>query len=255
MKIDKRIIKCVVFDLDGTIYFGKELAEKANEVISYARTKYGSIAFATNNSALKREKIFDRLISMGIKDIEVNDVMNSTYIIPSYLKSNGIDRVWSIGTNDLKMELSEKGINPSSNNPQAIIIGYNPKFVLTDIEEALNVYSEDCKIIVANVERSYPKSHNVLTPGCGAIVASFCHTVNRKIDVILGKPEPDMLLTVAKEKKVLPENILMVGDSYISDITMANKIGAQSIWINSNKTNTNNIGNVIQCLRQILSVI
>lgn len=253
MKIDKSIIKCVVFDLDGTIYFGRELAERANEVISYAREKYGSIAFATNNSALKREKIFERLTSMGIKDIEVNDVMNSTYIIPSYLKSNGIDRVWSIGTNDLKEELYEQGINPSSSEPQAIVIGYNPNFNLLDIEEALKVYSDDCKIIVANLERSYPKSHNIMTPGCGAIVASFCHTVNREVDVILGKPEPDMLLTVANEKKVLPENILMIGDSFISDIVMANRIGAQSIWINSNTTN--NSDNEVQCLKQILSVI
>ena len=253
MKIDKTIVKCVVFDLDGTIYFGRELAEKANEVISYAREMYGSIAFATNNSALKREKIFERLTSMGIKDIEVNDVMNSTYIIPSYLKSNGIARVWSIGTNDLKEELYEQGINPYSTEPQAIVIGYNPDFNLLDIEEALKVYSDDCKIIVANLERSYPKSHNIMTPGCGAIVASFCHTVNREVDVILGKPEPDMLLTVANEKKVLPENILMIGDSFISDIVMANKIGAQSIWINSNPTN--NSDNEVQCLKQILSVI
>lgn len=253
MKIDKSIIKCVVFDLDGTIYFGRELAERANEVISYAREKYGSIAFATNNSALKREKIFERLTSMGIKDIEVNDVMNSTYIIPSYLKSNGIDRVWSIGTNDLKEELYEQGINPSSNEPQAIVIGYNPNFNLLDIEEALRVYSDDCKIIVANVERAYPKAHNVMTPGCGAIVASFCHTVNRNIDVILGKPEPDMLLTVANEKKVSPINVLMVGDSLVSDISMAKKIRAQSVLISKTLCDEDTVK--INRLKDLLEII
>ena len=43
-------IKLFAFDLDGTLYFGEEIAPGATELINYLREKY-KIAFFTNNSS------------------------------------------------------------------------------------------------------------------------------------------------------------------------------------------------------------
>lgn len=236
--VEKEKIKCVVFDLDGTIYIGDRLVEAANEVIDYARKKYGRIGFATNNSALKREQIYDRLVKMGVEGIHVNDVVNSSYLISRYLINNSYRNVWCIGTDNLKEELEQHGIDPISKSPQAFVIGYNPNFELQEIEEALKAYKDDCRIIVANMEKVYPRKGGILSPGCGAIVAAFCHTVDRDVDEIIGKPSRTMLTTLAHDKGVRVEEVLMVGDSITSDYQMAKQCGAQAIWISTRQVNS-----------------
>lgn len=233
-------IKCVVFDLDGTIYLGdKQLNDGANEFIKYAREKYGKVFFATNNSALTRNQVFDRLLKLGI-DLKNEEVINSSYLIVKYLINNHIRDVWCLGTQNLCEELVQHGINPKSESPQYIVVGYNYNFSLSHIEEALSHYNEGCKIIVANKERAYPRDGGVLTPGAGAIVAAFLYTVNRKEDIIIGKPSTMMLETIAQQENLLPANILMIGDTYESDIKMAEDFGAVGLLItNGKKSNCN----------------
>lgn len=224
-------LKCVIFDLDGTIYFGsRQLAEKANEVINYARKKYGKVFFATNNSALSRHHVYERLCNLGVA-LQENEVINSSYLMGEYIKQQKITDVWCLGTNDLCEEISQAGIEVKSTKPQAIVIGYDYQFAMKQFEEVLKYYSPECKIIIANMERIYPRDNGILTPGCGAIGAAFLHIVNRTDYDVVGKPSVLMLDTIAKKYDFQPNEILMVGDTYESDIKMAKNYGAQTILI------------------------
>ena len=254
IKVDKDNIKCVVFDLDGTIYFGnKQLGERANDVIEYTRKKYGRVFFATNNSALTQNQVYNRLVNLGI-DLKEDEVINSSYLISKYLEQNNIKDVWCIGTDDFKGELIKHKINPSSNKPKAIVIGYNYNFQLSHIEDALRYYNDDCRIIVANKERTYPRDGGIVTPGAGAIVSAFLHTVNRQEDIVLGKPSALMLATIANKEHLLPYNILMIGDTYESDIKMAQTFGSQSVLITNGKNiayNCNQVNYIKDLLEEL----
>ena len=232
--LNTNILKCVAFDLDGTIYFGsRQLAPRAQDVIDFARKKFGRVCFITNNSALTRYQVYQRLCQLGVS-VDEDEVLNSSYLISRYLISNKINNVWCIGTENLCQELKVNGIEPKSENPDAIVIGYDYNFALPYIEEALKVYNPKCQIIVANIERAYPRDNGILTPGTGAIAAAFLHTVNRTDSVILGKPNILMIDTVAKMYNLAAEEILIVGDTYESDIQMAETYGAQSVLIKNN---------------------
>lgn len=224
-------IKCVVFDLDGTIYFGDKLAERANEVISYCRHKFGHVYFATNNSAKTRVEIYEKLIKMGV-DTKLDEILNSGYIMVEYLKKSNLKEVFCLGTDSLIKELQDNDINPKSNNPKAIVIGYDPDFTLKKLEEAYKVYSPDCKIIIANKDRIYP-ANGFNRPGAGAAVSAFEYTVNKEADVYIGKPSTKMLEIIAEKLNLESNNILMVGDNIESDIKMARDFNAQSILISA----------------------
>ena len=130
--------KCIVFDLDGTIYFGSKLANKANEIISYARKVAGQVFFVTNNSAKTRNQIFTKLIDLGI-NLNQDELITSSYAIAKYLKENYYKETYCIGTDYLREEIERLGINTFSKNPQAIIVGYNPEFKLSDLVELSNI--------------------------------------------------------------------------------------------------------------------
>lgn len=226
-------IKCVVFDLDGTIYFGSDLAEKANEVIQKIRLKYSNIFFITNNSSKTRKQVWEKLVEMGI-DVKFEEVINSAYVTAKYLKENNYNDVYCIGTKDLADEIASFGVNPKSKNPKAVVVGFDSEFKLSSLEDVLSLPNQDYKIIIANQERVYPRDNGIITPGAGAVVAAVEYSLNKKTDLVTGKPNPLMLQIITKDLALNPEEILIIGDSYDSDIKMAKAFGAQSILITNN---------------------
>lgn len=252
--MDYKGIKCILFDLDGTIYFGsKQLAPRANEVIRYARSKYDYIFFATNNSAVSRQNLYHRLRNLGI-ELEPDEVVNSTYLISRYLLDKKIKEVWCLGTEDLCSDIFSVGVNPHSDTPEAIVIGYNYDFSFKDIEEALKHYNTDCHIIVANMERVYPRANGLISPGAGAVVSAFLWSVNRSDVTILGKPSTLMIDTIAQKINLKPSEILVVGDSLESDIKMADDYGAKSIWITNGNPKEANCNSVKE-LQELLELL
>lgn len=252
--VNTDILKCVAFDLDGTIYFGsRQLAPRAQDVIDYVRKKFGRVCFITNNSALTRYQVYQRLCQLGVS-VNEDEVLNSSYLISKYLVSNNIKNIWCIGTANLCQELKFNGINPKSENPDAIVIGYDYNFALPYIEEALKFYTPKCQIVVANTERIYPRDNGILTPGAGAIAAAFLHTVNRTDSVVLGKPNILMIDTVAKLYDLLPREILIVGDTYESDIQMAETYGSQSVLVKNGNEKEYSC-NTVDELQDLLNIL
>lgn len=226
---------CVIFDLDGTIYFGRKLANKANDVIHLVRKLYKNVFFVTNNSAKKREEIWHKLLNMGI-DAELGEVINSGYAIAKYLNENKYQEVYCIGTQSLKSEIESFKIKTDSKTPEAIVVGYNKDFSLNDLNEVLNLDLKNYKLIIANQERTYPGENGVIMPGAGPIVKAVEYALNKKTDIIIGKPNPIMVKLITSNLHIKPEDICVVGDSYESDIKMAQSYGADSILI-SEKSN------------------
>lgn len=226
-------IKCVVFDLDGTIYFGKELAEKANEVVQAARQKFQNVFFITNNSNQSRTQVHERIQGFQI-NAELKEVINTSYALAKYLSDNEYKKVYCLGTNALAEEISSFEIITDSKFPQAIVIGYDKDFNLMKLENAINVFHKNCKIIVASKERTYPRTPEIMSPGAGPLAAAFEHAVNKDCDMVIGKPNSFMLDLMTQNLNLKPEEILVVGDSYEIDVQMAKNYGAEAILINNN---------------------
>lgn len=248
-------IKAVVFDLDGTIYFGsKNLAPKANEVVNLVRKKYHNIFFATNNSAVTLDVLQQRLLQLGI-DVAKDEIISAGFLIKNYIVNHNLKNIYCLTTDDLANELKKSGVVTDSIQPQAIVIGYDKNFCMDKLEKAINVYIKDCKIIVANMDRTYPRENGIIAPGAGPIVSAFKYAVNnRDKDIIIGKPSTEMLAYIAKKADLKPENILMIGDSIESDMRMASSFGAKCIYIRNNNPSVNDCLSVNE-LKELLEIM
>lgn len=228
-------IKTVVFDLDGTIYYGTKMAPKANEVIQSFRNQGKRIYFITNNSTKTRAQIFDKLIKMGIQ-CKLEEILTSGYIAAIYLKEKQLNNVYVFGSQNLAQELNEQGLQVVNIEfAENLLIGYDPDITYEKITNAVRVALQAKTIIACNKERLFSGEDAKWMPGCGCMTAPIEWCANRKCDIVVGKPNTLLLDILVKKMSCQYNEILVIGDTYESDIKMAQKAGCSSILIQEKK--------------------
>lgn len=234
---DKEIIlndiDVVMFDLDGTVYYGSKIIVGANETIRFFRSKGKRVLFTTNNSTKTRKQIFERLKNMGV-DCTLDEIVTSGYLAAEYVKSNELDDIYILGSENLVEEFQNVGITTKQDeSAKNLLIGYDPHMTYEDLVEALQVAIHAKCIIACNKERTFPGEGARLMPGCGAMTAPIEWCANRPCDLVIGKPNTFMVKYVSEKNNVSKKRILIIGDTYESDIQMANNAGAKSILISN----------------------
>ncbi len=236
-------IKTILFDLDGTIYYGDKPIPGAIDVINYLKHKNYKILFLTNTSYKKRETIFKKLNEMGIQ-CDLNQIYTSGYITALFVKKNQISNPYLFGSEELKEEFIQMGI-PLMNeeNAQNLIIGFHPNSTFEELSISIRVALKSNQIIAANIDRTFPSNDGLIMPGAGAMVKAIEYASNRTVDIIIGKPNPLTIEFIIQEYKLNRSELIMIGDNYESDIVMSNNAKIKSIFISKNHNihNTHNL--------------
>ena len=238
-KIELSDFDIVLMDLDGTVYFGSKLIPGANEAIEFFRHNGKKIYFTTNNSTKTRRQIFDKLCSIGV-NCNYDEVITSGYLAAMYAKMNSLENIYIFGSNNLKEEFEKLNVSITSDeSANNLLIGYNPDMTYEGLTQALQVALHANCIMACNRERVFPGENTRLMPGCGAMTAPIEWCAKRQCDVVIGKPNTLMVEFISKINMVEKKHILVIGDTYESDIEMANRAGAKSIFANSIVQNFN----------------
>lgn len=224
-------IKAVLFDLDGTIYLGEELIPGAKEVVNRLREMGKEIYFMTNNSTKNRNEIKEKLNNMGLT-CQLEEMYTSGYAAALYVKNNCYTDVFISGTDALKKEFFDMGINVTD-KAKVMVIGYDKAFDYNKITDALQVGLSADVIIACNKERHYPVEGGKRLPGCGAMVGAIEGSLGRPVDYVVGKPNPLLLDIICKDTGHNSTDIMVIGDTYESDILMSKDYGCKSIYIGS----------------------
>ena len=222
----------VLFDLDGTVYYGSKIIPGANEAITFFKEHGKQVYFTTNNSTKTRQQIFERLTRMGVI-CELSEVLTSGYLAAQYAKQTGMKDIYIFGSEDLKNEFRGLGVEVNdSEDAENLLIGFNTSMTYDGLTSAIQVALHAKTIIACNRERLFPGEGARLVPGCGAMTAPIEWCVNRKADLIIGKPNTYFVDYLVESNGYDAERILVVGDSYESDIAMAKAAGTRAILLN-----------------------
>jgi HAD superfamily hydrolase (TIGR01450 family) len=237
--------KSVIFDLDGTIYFGNTLADGALEVIQKLKYNGYQVLYFTNNSTKTRQEICNKLINLGLNVI-IFEVYTSSFATAKYLNEKKINNVFLIGTNGFKKELKLFDINiVSEKESEAVVVGLDINFNYETISKALIAVSNGAKIIASNIDMNYPSEKGILKPGSNAIVSSIIGASGAKVDYVVGKPNKYLLEIIVNDFNLDKSNMYVVGDSIDSDIAMANNYGCKSILVGHNSNSLEDVANII----------
>lgn len=172
---------------------------------------------------------------MGI-DVEYSEVITSGYIAADYALKSGMKDIHVYGSVNLIHEFKEHGVAINQEeNAENLLIGYDPSATYEDLSKAVRVALNANCVMACNRDRVYPGEGGKLFPGCGAMVAPVEWCAKRECDLIIGKPNTMMIDLIETNYEIEPSKIIVVGDTYESDIEMANRAGCKSVLISKDK--------------------
>jgi len=226
----------VIFDLDGTLYFGEESAYYAKEALNELQNAGFETLFFTNNSTKTRKEVYEKLLRLEL-NVTLDRIYTSSYATALYLQESNIKKIFLIGSSGFKQELQEKNIIiVDETAAEAVVIGLDLTFNYEDIAKAFLALQRGAKLIVCNRDENFPIENGILRPGLNAIVSSLLGCTKKKdVDYLVGKPNSYLLEKMAQEWQLETKNICVVGDSIESDIAMANNYGCKSFLVGTDK--------------------
>jgi len=225
--------KTVIFDLDGTLYFGSKAAKEAKEAITLLQTHGVNWIYLTNNSTQTRQYITNKLKQFGFPT-EGKDVYTSAYATAQYLKSQIIKKVFLIGEDGFKKELSLCNITVTEPElAEAIVIGLDFSFSYQQVKHALDaIEGKKIPLIVSNADRNFPTDDKQLQPGCNMILSAILGSLSSPVTYkLIGKPSSFLLELITKEYNLSHKQMIIVGDKQESDIAMAEQYGSSSLLV------------------------
>jgi len=182
---------------------------------------------------------------MGI-DCEFEEVMTSGYVAALYAQRENLQDIYLCGSDNLASEFEALGVTVvDAEHARNLLIGYDPAFDYAKMTQAVRVAMKADKVIACNKEKVFQGEGAQWFPGCGGMVASIEWCSGHMSDYVIGKPNTLMLDMVARMLELERDELLMVGDTYESDILMANRFGCPSVLISNREySDTVSVGSI-----------
>lgn len=231
-----RNYKAYCFDLDGTVYRGKEGIPSAITFIHSLQEQGIEPFYVTNNASKTREKLQEALRAVGI-EARLDHIYSSALVTAKYIATNYAGKkVAMIGSDGLRTALLEADIAITEENPEVYVMGIDPTIDYGKLSKATIAIQNGATFIATNPDIKFPTEHGFI-PANG----SFARLVGEVAEVeplYMGKPSPTMLEVIAKEHGFNKNEMVMIGDNYDTDIMCGLRFGCDTIHVNTGVTTT-----------------
>jgi HAD superfamily hydrolase (TIGR01450 family) len=222
----------VIFDLDGVVYLVDKPIPGAVEAIAELHRERRSVAYATNNASRRPAEVAALLSGMGVPAIAA-EVLTSARASAAVLAERfpAGAPILVVGAEALRAEVRDAGLTvvaSAHDAPVAVVQGYGPQVAWADLAEACVAVRAGAQWVATNTDRTLPTARGPL-PGNGSLVAALATALDRQPDVVVGKPEPGLFATAARQAGA--SRALVVGDRLDTDIEGAVRAGMDSLLV------------------------
>ena len=217
----------VLLDLDGCLWVGDELTERAAEALGALRDGGKGVVFLTNNVRWSPEDFVRKLWRLGVR-AAVNEVVSAGAAVQHLLaESNDGGAAFVIGSQALVDHVATAGMRIVNNTPFAaradvVVVGGHDGFDYRELRIATQAIARGAELIGTNRDPSFPMPDGPW-PGTGAVLAAVETATGRRADRMVGKPEVAMYETALD--RLGPGRALAVGDRLETDVAGARAAG------------------------------
>jgi glycerol-1-phosphatase len=219
---------CLLIDLDGTVFRGRQPTEGAVQSLDEVNCRK---LFVTNNASRSADEVAAHLRELGFTataaDV-VTSAQSAAHLLAGQLSPDS--RVLIVGTEALANEIAAVGLRPVrryDDDPVAVVQGLSTTIGWPDLAEAALAIRAGALWVAANVDPTLPTERG-LVPGNGSLVAAL-RTATGAEPKVAGKPSPSLLTdAVARGDFRAP---LVIGDRLDTDIEGANAAGLPSLMV------------------------
>ena len=239
--------KLVIFDMDGTVYLGKNLFDGTLETFQYLKDNNIDFVFFTNNSSHDLEFYHQKMTSFGVECDLKKNFYSSTEVTISHLLKLGVKDIYVIGNRCLKDKLEKhfhliKEFNQEK-KIDAVIAGFSTELTYKELMDGcLYLQTNDCLFIATNGDFRCPIEDGLYIPDCGGMCEWIYRCTGKKATV-MGKPNPEIIYYLADQFKVKLDEVLAVGDRLYTDIQVAVNAKVDSVAVLSGESCLEDIKN------------
>ncbi len=249
-----------LFDGDGVLYKESETLPGSIAFLNLLKKKNKQVFILTNNSTKTREEFQTKLSKLGLS-ISVDNILTSSYLTAKYIARESPEaKIYVIGETGLKSELKAVGLtvlNDWQEELDEVIFDFNfddvdylvtgmDRFInYTKISRAVHLLQNYAKVkfIATNGDFTFPTVRGLILGG-GAMIKILEELSGRKIELMIGKPEPEMYKSAVESSNNPLEKAIMFGDRIETDILGANQLGMNTCLVLTGVTHMKDLNNL-----------
>ncbi|HEY2411017.1 MAG TPA: HAD-IIA family hydrolase [Pirellulaceae bacterium] len=231
MPHDLSHIRHFVLDLDGTLYRGNQLFPQTLPFLAKLRDLRLGYTFLTNNTSRSKADYVSKLAKLGIAATE-GEIYTPADSTIAHLREHlpQVNRLAVLGTPSLCQQFEQSGFRISWDDPQTVIVGFDTTLTYDRLCRTAWWISRGLPFIATHPDLVCPTDEPTVLIDCGAITAALTAATGRQ-PLVLGKPDPAILLAVCSRHGITPNQLAMVGDRIYTDIAMAQRAGAMAVLV------------------------
>jgi 4-nitrophenyl phosphatase len=220
----------VISDLDGVVYRGNEAIADAVKAFRRWHERAVPYCFVTNNSTYTREQVAGKLRGFGLA-VDADRVVTSAVAAAQIVRErHGAGaRVFVVGEAALKQAIGEAGLEVTDEAPAVVLVGLDREVTYRTLRMAVRAVRSGAVLIGTNPDPLLPVPDG-FDPGAGSILAAVA-TATGVTPMIVGKPEPHMVLAALRYLGTPREATLMIGDQVSTDIVAGKRAGLVSVLV------------------------
>lgn len=227
----------VVSDLDGVVYRGAAAVPGAVEAFRAWHARGIPYAFVTNNSTKSAAAFAAKIAGLGIpvEEAWVVPVVAATADLLAQRLGRG-GRVFAIGNDALFEALDAAGLERTSTDVAAVVVGHDDTFDFAKLTTGVRALLGGAFLVGTNPDPVTPSEHG-FDPCVGALLAAFRTAAPDAESLIVGKPEPHMLLDALARIGTPAATTVMIGDQLATDILAGRRAGLGTVLVTTGVPN------------------
>ena len=236
--IDLASIRNLIIDMDGVLWLGNQAMPGLPEFIDTLRSLGIRFVLATNNASKSGEEYVAKLAGFNTT-IHPEEILTSPQATASYLAQHAPNaRIYVIGEPGLVSELTRVGLTVVPPDRPAgathVVVGWDRQLTYAKLVEACLLIRAGALFIGTNPDVTYPDARGII-PGNGATLAALRVATDVE-PLIIGKPQPEMMIQAMQRLEATPENTAVLGDRLDTDILGGQRAGLTTLLVLSGVT-------------------
>ena len=244
--------KGYLIDLDGTIYKGKDRIPEGETFVHELQKRAIPYLFVTNNTTRTPESVQEMLAKQFDIDTPVSTIYTATLATIDYMNDLGLEKsVYVIGEAGLKEAIQVAGYLEDKENPVYVVVGLDWQVDYEKLATATLAIQKGAHFIGTNPDLNIPTERGLL-PGAGSII-TLLEAATRVKPVYIGKPNSIIMEKAVERLGLAREDLLMVGDNYLTDIRAGIDNGIPTLLVTTGFTKPEEVPNLPIAPTHVLS--
>ncbi|MDF1618142.1 HAD-IIA family hydrolase [Petrocella sp. FN5] len=227
-----------LLDMDGTIFLGDVLIDGSKEFLEAIKSEGKRYIFLTNNSSKNKSTYVDKLTRLGIHVTE-EEVFTSGEATTLYLsKYKEGAKVFLLGTKSLEDEFERAGftlVKERNQEVDYVVLGFDTSLTYEKLWIACEYISEGVTYIATHPDFNCPLPNDKFMPDAGAM-AALIEASTGKRPKVMGKPNKEVVESIAYKYSLNKADMIMVGDRLYTDIKTGINAGIATVLVYSGET-------------------